>query len=143
MTFYDLPPDWHARALTDPTLAADVVDLVVRESDREGGCLALLMCDASGRMVQPVVLTEMQQCPPDQRRDTLDICLGGVADALGAVVVAVGRPRGCVPDDEARAWHEAVIAGCRAHEVTLLGTYLATPHAVVEMPLWPGLAATA
>ena len=54
-------------------------------------------------------------------------------------VIAIGRPRGLQPDDEARAWHEAAIASCRDHDVPLLGTYLATAHGVVEMPVWEQL----
>ena len=47
---------------------------------------------------------------------------------------------GLEPDDEARAWHEAAIASCRELDVPLLATYLATDRAVVEMPVWDGLA---
>ena len=70
----------------------------------------------------------------------LDLVVGGLVERLGGLVVAIGRPHGLEPDDEARAWHEAAIASCRELDVPLLATYLATDRAVVEMPVWDGLA---
>lgn len=142
MTYEQLPPDWPTRPLTDPDLAADVVDLVVRESDRATGCLSILLCDDTHRMIQPISITDLALAAPDrgEYRRPFDLIVGQFAERLGGVVVAIGRPGGHEPDDEARAWHEAAIAGCRKHGVPLLGTYLATVHAVVEMPRWDGLA---
>lgn len=141
MTFKDLPKNWHSRPLTDTDLAPDVVDLVVRESDRATGCVSLLLCDSTHRMVQPVTITDLDRDGPGDRRTLFDLVIGELSHALGGVVIAVGRPRGSTPDDEARAWHEAAIASCHDHDVPLLGTYLATAHAVVEMPRWDGLRA--
>lgn len=143
MSFHDLPHDWHSKPLSDPTLAADVVDLVVRESDRVTGCLSILLCDDTHRLLQPITITDLDLAVPHPReyRRPFDLIVGQFAERLGGVVVAIGRPRGQVPDDQARAWHEAAIAGCREHDVLLLGTYLATQHAVVELPRWEGLAA--
>ena len=142
MTFQDLPKGWHSRPLTDTDLAAYVVDLVVREGDRATGCISLLLCDDTHRMLQPVTITDLDRDAPTERRRLFDLLVGDFADRLGGVVVAVGRPRGAVPDDEARAWHEAAIAACLDHDVPLLGTYLATVHGVVEMPMWEKLRAT-
>lgn len=136
MTFQDLPKGWHALPLSDTTIAADVVDLVVRESDRASGCISLLLCDRTHRMLQPVTITDLDREGPGERRRLFDLLVGEFADRLGGVVVAVGRPRGAVPDDEARAWHEAAIASCADHDVPLLGTYLATAHGIAEMPRW-------
>ncbi|HIZ98644.1 MAG TPA: hypothetical protein H9805_08710 [Candidatus Janibacter merdipullorum] len=139
MTFQDLPKGWHSRPLTDTDLAPDVVDLVVRESDRATGCISLLLCDDTHRMVQPVTITDLDRDGPGDRRQLFDLVVGELAERLGGVVIAIGRPRGSVPDDEARAWHEAAIASCRDHAVPLLRTYLATAHGVVEMPRWDEL----
>lgn len=138
MTFNDLPADWPTRPLTDTTLAADVVDLVVRDGDRATGCLSILLCDDDLRMVQPISIGDLDEAgpAPGEYRRPFDLIVGGVGDRLGGVVVAIGRPEGTVPDDEARAWHEAAIAACRDHDVPLIGTYLATADAVVEMPRW-------
>lgn len=141
MTFEDLPGDWPTRPLTDTTVAPDVVDLVVRESDRDGGCLSLLLCGDDHRMLQPVTITDLAGEPHVRHREPFDSFLGHLGSELGGIVVAVGRPGGLQPDDEARAWHEAAIASCREHGVPLLGTYLATAHGVVEMPVWDELRA--
>lgn len=141
MTFDNLPSDWPTRPLTDTTVAPDVVDLVVRESDREGGCLGILLCGEDHRMLQPVAITDLDAEPHVLHRELLDKFLGHLGGELGGIVIAIGRPRGLQPDDEARAWHEAAIASCREHGVPLLGTYLATAHGVVEMPLWEELRA--
>lgn len=140
MSFHDLPKNWHSQPLTDTPLAADVVDLVVRESDRVTGCVTFLLCDGRGRMIQPVTITEIDagSGEPDE---LVELFLGDLAGGIGGLVVAIGRPRGHVPDDAARAWHEAAISACRRHDVPLIGTYLATVHGVSEMPLWPGLRA--
>lgn len=140
MSYDDLPADWPQRPLTDPTLTADVVDLVVREADRAQGCLSILLCSREHRLVQPVTINDIEGVTPHERRRPFDIFLSGFGDRLGGIVVAVGRPRGYTPDDVARGWHEAAIAACREHRVPLLGTYLASVHGVVEMPAWPGLA---
>ncbi|NYF97056.1 hypothetical protein [Janibacter cremeus] len=139
MTFDNLPSDWPTRPLTDTDIAPDVVDLVVRESDRETGCLSILLCGDGDRLLQPVAITDLDGEPYLRRREVFDTFLGGLGDVLSGIVVAVGRPRGLQPDDEARAWHEAAIASCREHDVPLLGTYLATIHGVVEMPRWEQL----
>lgn len=136
MSFEDLPHDWPTRPLSDATVAPDVVDLVVRDGDREGGCLGILLCGRDHRLLQPVTITDLDGEPHVVHRDPVDTLLGHLSGQIGGVVVAVGRPRGLHPDDEARTWHEAVIASCRDHDVPLLGTYLATVHGVVEMPVW-------
>lgn len=138
MTFEDLPTDWPTRPLSDTRLALDVVDLVVRDGDRETGCLSILLCDDTHRMIQPITLGDLdiEGPAPGEYRGPFDLVVGELAERLGGVVVAIGRPRGSEPDDEARTWHEAAIASCRDHGVPLLGTYLATAHGVVEMPRW-------
>ena len=138
MTFEDLPSDWPTRPLSDASIAADVVDLVVRDSDRATGCLSILLCDDSLRMIQPISITDLDIVGPEpgEYQRPFDLVVGQFAERLGGVVVAIGRPLGHEPDDEARAWHEAAIAGCREHGVPLLGTYLATAQAVTEMPRW-------
>lgn len=137
MTFTDLPSGWPARSLADRVLAADVVDLVVRDEDRATRCMTLLLCDDDGRMIQPVTVGDVPpESTDDERRAFFDAFLDHLGHALGGVVVAMGRPRGHWPTDDERAWHESAIAACRATGVALLGTYLATADGVTEMPLW-------
>ena len=141
MTFDNLPSDWPTRSLTDTTIARDVVDLVVRDADRDSGCISLLLCGEGERLLQPVTVGDLDDEPHLRHRELFDKFLGSFGDMLSGLVVAVGRPSGLQPDDEARAWHEAAIAACREHDVPLLGTYLATVHGVVEMPVWEELRA--
>lgn len=141
MTFDNLPSDWPTRSLTDTTIARDVVDLVVRDADRDSGCISLLLCGEGERLLQPVTVADLDDEPHLRHRELFDTFLGSFGDMLSGIVVAVGRPSGIEPDDEAREWHEAAIAACRAHDVPLLGTYLATRQGVVEMPRWEELRA--
>lgn len=144
MSFHELPDDWPSRSLTDTTIARDVVDLVVRESDRESGCICVLLCDAGARMVQPLTIGDVGDLPGRREVEgVFDLLLGQLGDhlAAAAVVVALGRPHGHAPDDRARDWHEAAIAASTRHGVRLVGTYLATDRGVMEMPRWDQLPA--
>ena len=94
MSFDDLPSDWPTRPLTDPTIARDVVDLVVREADRAQGCLSILLCSREHRLVQPVTINDVEGVPPHERRRPFDVFLSGFADRLGGIVVAVQRTLG-------------------------------------------------
>ena len=137
MSFHDLPKGWPSRSLEDPVLAADVVDLVVRDSERAVGSLSLLLCDDTGRMIQPVTIEDVPHgCTEEERERVFDAFVGHLGGALGGLVLALGRPRGRVPEDPERAWHETAIRACDAGGVRLLGCYLATEDGVVAMPRW-------
>lgn len=60
MTFEDLPSNWADMPLTDPALAADVVDLFLGDRDRHADSLMLLLCDEDHRLVQPVMIDGME-----------------------------------------------------------------------------------
>ena len=45
MSFHNLPPTWTNQPLSDPTRAADVVDLMVTLGDRRRGTFTVLLCD--------------------------------------------------------------------------------------------------
>lgn len=133
MTFHDLPTGSADLPLTDPTIRADVVDLIVRLQDRHRGCLALLLLDHEDRCAAPVVITEMGTPTAGMVRRACETVLGHV-DVPG-LVVAVGRPGGPRTTDEDRDCHQAVLDFCRAHEVRLLGTYVTTDDDhVLELP---------
>lgn len=130
MTFTDLPKDWPMRSLAEPTLAADVVDLVVRDQDRSEGGLSFLLCRPDGSLAQPVFI-ETEGCP-----DLADL-VGRMGDIVAHVpevrglVVAIAKPFGTVSDSDRRV-HQAAIDACRDQDLTLHGTYLAT-HAGVRL----------
>jgi hypothetical protein len=135
MTFRDLPGDIRNLPLTDPTLAADVVDLILGDEARAGGAIAFMLCDHEDRGMQPVVLTDVPQ-EADSRgmQQLLDHLLPIVAEAEGAVLIGRGRRRGLTPTDADREWHELAISGCAAHGVRLLGYYLASADGIAAMP---------
>lgn len=128
MTFEDLPPDIRSLPLTDPRLAADVIDLIISDRDRAGGCVGIMVCDAEHRGVLPIVLSEASE---DARvtdfARLLELLLPLVVEQRGSLVIGRGHPRGHRPTDGDRAWHQQAIDSCRAEGVRLLGFHLATP----------------
>lgn len=135
MTFEHLPDTIKALPLTDRRLAADVIDLIVGDSDRADGCLGLMVCDAHDRGVRPIVLPDIpHDADPSAVATLLDQLLPGVARQRGSLLVGRGRPRGGVPNDVDRAWHQQTIDSCAAHGVPLLGFYLATRDGVFPLP---------
>ncbi|WP_076258955.1 hypothetical protein [Intrasporangium flavum] len=135
MTFEDLPERANEIPLTDPVVAGDVIDLIIGEADRAGGCLALMVCDSEHRGVQPVLVGEV---PEDADPGGLVNLLHAVAPLLhesgGSVLIGRGRAHGTRATDADRAWHEAAIRTCRSAGLTLLGFHVATAEGVLRMP---------
>jgi len=135
MTFEDLPPRASEIPLTNRRVAADVIDLIIGDTDRASGCVALVICDAENRGIQPILLHDV---PPDADASglgqLLSMLLPLVADNDGSVLIGRGRPRGTLPDDVDRAWHQLAIDRCATHDVDLLGFYLATGDGVFRLP---------
>jgi hypothetical protein len=135
MTFHDLPDDLRSRPLTNATLQAAVVDLVLGVDDRRAGALAVVLCDEGDRAFQPVVLSDLADgASVAELVRVLDLLLPLVGEHGGSVLVARGRRRGLVPADADRTWHQATIDACRRHEVRLLGFHLAAPEGVEALP---------
>lgn len=78
MTFEDLLPTWPDQPLTDPTVTADVVDLMVGVGDRRRGVLAVLLCDPDGHYLAAVTIN----LPPNSLPTTS--YSSGSATTLGA-----------------------------------------------------------
>jgi len=135
MSYEDLPPDLRTIPLTDTTIQADVVDLILGVEERRNGALALMVCDEADRGVQPVVLSDVPpEAPPVDARNLLDLLLPMVGETEGSVLVARGRRRGVTPTDNDRAWHQETIDACARHRVRLLGFYLASPDGIEALP---------
>lgn len=135
MSFVDLPDDWKSRPLTDPRLAADVVDLFVRDEDRLAGSVAVLLCDGEHRLLQPVLVTMDTDAVPLADKHLVvkrftDLVAHGVAASL---LLAVARPKGAWVTDGDREWHDVAIRGCRAAGVDLIGLFVVTRHTVREV----------
>lgn len=135
MTFEDLPPRASKIPLTDRRVAADVIDLIIGDTDRATGCLGLMICDRHHRGVQPLVLHDI---PPvadsSELAQLLNLVLPLVRENDGSVLIGRGRPRGSVPDDVDRAWHQRAIDLCGEAGVSLLGFYVATADGVFRLP---------
>lgn len=135
MSYHDLPADLRSRPLTDPALGADVIDLVVDPDTREGGALALMLCDENDHGIQPFLVDGVPaDADPTTVGAALRALLSVVADHDGSVLVARGRPGGILLTDADREWHQAVIEECRAAGTRLLGAFLATPAGVRAFP---------
>lgn len=135
MSFEDLPPNARDVPLTDPTVAADVIDLIVSLRHRASGCVAVMVCDEERRGIQPIVMNDLpHDADIEALTALLDLVLPLVALRRGSVLVARGRPRGRVPNDVDRAWHQQTIDSCRRHGVRLLGFHVATQDGVRALP---------
>jgi hypothetical protein len=142
MAFTDLPDDWGSRPITDPTLTADVLDLLVSEQCRHRGGLVLLFCDASDRLVAPIEVTPLPSPSPEavERSTRLgDLVSSVVAHPASArlagagVLVALARPGllSVSPDDA--CWADAVALATR-NRVRLLGIHLVTQEGSRPVP---------
>ncbi|MEO7070900.1 MAG: hypothetical protein ABI131_10455 [Nostocoides sp.] len=136
MTYRDLPPDLSTISLDDPGIAADVIDLILEPDDREVGAIGIMLCDADGRGLQPVVIGEL---PPDAAPERLgwdlEPILSAVAEHGGKVILGRGRPGGLLLSDDDRAWHQSVLDLCQHVQVPLIGCYLASPSGVRAFPV--------
>jgi hypothetical protein len=129
MTFHDLPLNWTDLPLTDPTLAANVVDLYLTEGDRRCGVFAALICDHQARFIANINLDlpDYAEDPPDTCEEVLD----PVIPALqlrpdGALLLALGRPGPAASPLIDHDWTLAATHICHAANIRLLGFYVAT-----------------
>lgn len=135
MTFEDLPPRASEIPLTNRRVAADVIDLIVGDTDRAVGCVGVMICDAEDRGIQPILLHDVPlDAGVGALAQLLDMLLPLVAENGGSVLIGRGRPHGTAPNDTDRAWHQMAIDQCADHAVALLGYYLATADGVFRLP---------
>lgn len=135
MSYEDLPADLRSIPLTDNTVQADLIDLILGIDERRSGALALMLCDESDRGVQPIVLSDLPpESPAPAVRSLLDLLLPMVGETNGAILLGRGRRRGLLPTDNDRVWHQETIDACARHKVRLLGFYLASPDGVQALP---------
>ncbi|MDT0202953.1 hypothetical protein [Nocardioides sp. AE5] len=131
MTFQDLPRGWGDGPL-DHDLLPDVVDLLVSERERFGGCLMLLIVRGDGRLHrEPILISELPlHTGPDGSEAVFHHILETIAPDGGTLVVARGRrgPAEVTADDA--GWS----AFLRRHlGDALVGFFLATPGSVIEV----------
>ncbi len=133
MAFTDLPPDAPDRPLTGATFVADMLDLVVPDSDRHRGALAVLICDEQDRLLAPVVVGDMPEDLPDGERERSLRTVLAATEGRGSALVAVARADGLSVRDGDRAWARAAVRAC-ADGPRLLGVHVITHDGSREVP---------
>jgi len=133
MSFRDLPADWPRRPLSDPRLAADVLDLCVSDLARgqAGMCVLVLRHDLT--LGQPFLIGG--PVPQLERRSVLSTLMRGCTQSRpeSAVVLGIVHP-GAAVSDEDRDLHQDAVQACRDIGVLLLGAYLVTEQEVIRLP---------
>jgi hypothetical protein len=141
MSFLDLPETWTDRPLSDPTTAADVVDLLVNLGDRHRGTLTVVLCDTDDRYRATVCIdlpTEFELSAPTL--SPVEICarvLQPITLAVRtvpdtALVLALGRPGPDIWPDLDNEWADAAKCACQAAQLRFLGFYVAAPDHVYQ-----------
>jgi hypothetical protein len=154
MSFENLPATWTDQPLTDPTVTADVVDLMVSLGDRRRGTLTAVICDPDAQYRATVIIdlpptVELGRpafpdtvptpasalvpalAPSEIFQTALRPIIPAVRTAPGtSLILALGRPGPAnlpVQDDE---WSRAAHATCQAADIRLLGFYVATKEGI-------------
>jgi hypothetical protein len=137
MSFHNLPPTWNDQPLSDPALAADVVDLVVSLGDRQRGTFTVVICDSKDRYVAAVAIdlpSEFKHLMPTLQPSelcstALGVVMPAVRTAPGAgLLLALGRPGPDFWPEIDSEWAEAATHICSAAQVRLLGFHIASAH---------------
>ena len=136
MTFSDLPAGWAERPVTDPAIFADVADLVATEQSRRSGCLYVLICDDTGRMLRPMAFEgwPYDDARPEQSRHFNALC--GMLAHAGAkhIVLIIARRGHHAPTGNDYQFRAAVDEVSGRNGIVVLGMAIATPLAVA---VWP------
>ncbi|GAB3954715.1 hypothetical protein GCM10029976_097600 [Kribbella albertanoniae] len=141
MTFLDLAPEWADQPLTDPTLAADVVDLMVSDRDRRNGTFTAILCgpDARFRAVVAIDLPE-EFAEQDLPLDPPGLCATAMhplvlalrSEPGSCLLLALGRPGPPTWPEVDDEWSTAAHHLCQAAQVPLLAFYIATPDHIYQ-----------
>jgi len=142
MSFEDLTPDWTDQPLSDPVVAADVVDLMVSLGDRRRGTFTVLLCDPDDHYRATVIIelpAEFDHLGPGRNTQTcqtvLDTVIPAVHTAPGTgLILALGRPGPAHWPDLDNEWTHAATAICATAGIRLLGFYVATREGVHQLP---------
>jgi len=132
MTFEDLPENWPDLPLTEPTLIADVVDLLLGASDRVRDSLLYLPCTESDTGVpSPIIIDGSNwRCTAGERRQTL-AHLAGIGFPAAVVAVSSYSP---VDAGVVSRWHTAAREELDMAGVRLLGFCSASVDEVRFVP---------
>ncbi len=136
MSFEDLPPDWPARPLNDPGMAADVLDLCVSNADRVGGGLAILVLREDLTLAQPVFVAGHLPVTEASSLVSQVLSQSSTAELPTAFVLGIAHA-GVELTDADRALHQILIESCADVGAELLSTHLVTDSQVRLLPGYP------
>jgi hypothetical protein len=139
MSFDNLTPAWTDQPLTNPGVAADVVDLVVSLGDRQRGTFAAVLCGPDDHYRATVIIdlpSEFEHHSPTL--DTTQICQTALRPVITAVqtapgtglILALGRPGPAHWPGLDVEWARAATQICAAADVRLLGFYIASRNSI-------------
>ena len=108
-----------------------MVDLVTKHSDRLCRTLMVLVCDESGRLLQPVSINGLDRRPTEAHMTNMVSWLGHLPDRLGlptlSVLFALAYPtERDLSNGDREAWGRVIRTTCEALGIRVLGIRLAT-----------------
>ncbi|MEV4262954.1 hypothetical protein [Kribbella sp. NPDC049584] len=141
MSFLDLTPTWTDQPLTDPRVAADVVDLMLTLGDRHRGTFAVILCDPDDHYRATITVdlpSEFDRLTPPP--DTHTLCSTALNPIVTAIqtapntplILALGRPGPTHSPVADRDWATAGRAICQAANLRLLSFHIATPEGIYQ-----------
>lgn len=134
MSFENLPSRWDTLPINDPGIMDDVVDLFAGHADRLRRSLLVLLCDDTGRLLQPLCINDLPRRPSHDDMVRTVSFLGTMADHEGEIsltglgilfALAYPEDRDVSPGDRVR-WAAVIRETCAANGITFLGLRLAT-----------------
>lgn len=137
---FDLDARAQMPSLFNPDVANEALDAFVEPDDRIRGGLAFLFCDAEGRLLQPVLVSDVPDpATAEQRvqamRWAVALCEMVSDEHHGplSLLLALVRARGHVTDGD-RAWHQVALEVCAEADVPLIGTHIVTMEGPLALP---------
>lgn len=130
-------------SLVDPEVANAALEAFVDGDDRLTGGLAFLFCDRDGRLMQPVLISELPHSVSQEDRWAALRWATGLCEMVDdehtgplGLVAAVVRESGPVCDED-RQWHQVALDACAEVGAPLIGMHVVTMDGAVALPTAP------
>jgi hypothetical protein len=141
MSFLELTPTWTDQPLTDPRVAADVVDLMLTLGDRQRGTFAVILCDPDDHYRATITVdlpSEFDRLAASSDAHTLcSTALSPIVTAIQTapntpLILALGRPGPADSPAQDNDWATAGTAICQAAHLRLLSFHIATANGIYQ-----------